>query len=105
MGGKSKSASQGLTLHVNRQGGHDLKKITTPKKYLRSAKNTGCDEIGLTQSAACNSYTLTNTYIWHFEQDLLQSWYNWYRSTLKILELLQKYLEYCGSLEGYFESE
>ena len=31
---------RGMTPHINRQGGQDLKKNITPKKYLRSAKNT-----------------------------------------------------------------
>ncbi len=32
--------AQGGTPRVNRQGGQDLKKIITPKKYLRLTKNT-----------------------------------------------------------------
>ncbi len=41
---------RGETPHVNRQGGQELEKIITPKKYLRSAKNTNssnCGEIGV----------------------------------------------------------
>ena len=38
---------------------------------------------------------------------LLQSWYSWSRSTLKIPQFLQKYLEYNygNTLEKYLESE
>ncbi len=35
-----------MTPSLNRQGGQHLKKIITPKKYLRFAKNTGCQIFG-----------------------------------------------------------
>ncbi len=44
--------SQGVTRHVNQQGGQWLKKIITPKKYLNSAKNTRCGKMGLTQNGS-----------------------------------------------------
>ncbi len=80
------TAPRGVTPSINRQGGQHLKKIITPKKYLRFAKNTDCGEMDLTRPSAHRNYEETYlclTLIWgssgqsplklhDFEQNLVQ---------------------------------
>ncbi len=55
--------AQGVTPRINRQGGQHLKKIITPKKYLRFAKDTDCGEMDLTRTVAHRNYKKKPTYI------------------------------------------
>ncbi len=55
--------TQGVTPSINRQGGQHSKKIITPKKYLRFAKNTDCGEMHLMCLAAHCKYMKKPTYI------------------------------------------